>query len=713
MAFDKQLATQADDFLSSGSIGHEDYHQEQQNLCARCASLDIDRILSKGAPESAFSDGVIFTLGIENQPASVSCAFCQLLAAASPLRYGEGGLALCSLSRRGRVASSRDEGDPVILGVRAEVYLRRNMSAEDIEDTLGETGYICSVHPPTEYSIGARLIEPKSIDYCVLRNWLSICRSHHESHCGNRRSPSVTFLRLIDCETRKIELATGSNVYVALSYVWGNSASRDQSAAEDFSGGGFLPGTLPRTIEDAITVTKELRFRYLWIDRYCIAQGNEAEKHSQIRQMDLIYSNAEVTLVAAAGQDPNFGLPGVSLTPRAHQLRAEVGKHTLAFLWSDPKNIIEKSVWISRAWTYQEALCSRRLIIFTEQQTYYECSVMNLCETINSDNERQLDLGMRWGPRRNMFLKIKVGREPWDVLAKIAEYSARTITFEKDTLDAILGVLRTFEHSKFPIYHYWGVPVLPPYGMDSDRDLHPINRSLAEGFLAGLCWQPMSSGRRRPEFPSWSWTGWSCLVHRSSKEYDVGLRLGPDLPIELSVQLDDGRRLRWETMWNGFRQHEQGFGDLARRICIDAWTIDIKIKFFSAEDKVLPRRMSGLPASNWAFFEDQGNNVAYSRGWLLQEAEEGSDFPSSLQNQSCVGIILGGTKNHGRDKHNKLKVFVLVVKDVGGEYERVGHLDLSPTSLTVIVNPFDGTYTTTHCFHLWLSRKKRQTLTIR
>jgi hypothetical protein len=39
-----------------------------------------------------------------------------------------------------------------------------------------------------------------------------------------------------------------------------------------------LPTKLPRTIEDAITVTQKLDFRYLWVDRYCINQQPDEEQ---------------------------------------------------------------------------------------------------------------------------------------------------------------------------------------------------------------------------------------------------------------------------------------------------------------------------------------------------------------------------------------------------------------------------------------------------
>jgi hypothetical protein len=43
--------------------------------------------------------------------------------------------------------------------------------------------------------------------------------------------------------------------------------------------------------------------------------------------MDLIYNNSEVTIIAAAGQNPFYGLPGVSSRHRNPQVRAKIGKH--------------------------------------------------------------------------------------------------------------------------------------------------------------------------------------------------------------------------------------------------------------------------------------------------------------------------------------------------------------------------------------------------
>jgi hypothetical protein len=60
---------------------------------------------------------------------------------------------------------------------------------------------------------------------------------------------------------------------------------------------------------DAIEVTTALGRRYLWVDHYCIDQEDAVKKGKQIQQMRRIFEKADITFVAAAGEDANYGLP--------------------------------------------------------------------------------------------------------------------------------------------------------------------------------------------------------------------------------------------------------------------------------------------------------------------------------------------------------------------------------------------------------------------
>ncbi|KAF2027369.1 hypothetical protein EK21DRAFT_42077, partial [Setomelanomma holmii] len=134
-----------------------------------------------------------------------------------------------------------------------------------------------------------------------------------------------------------------------------------------------LPPTLPRTIEDAITVTKLLGHSYLWVDGFCIDQSDLEHCKHQIGLKDRIYSGAQLTIVAAAGDNKAFGLPGLNGTKRRHDEPIRVDDFTLFTHGTCPSRAILKSKWFTRAWTFQEAVLSKRLLVFIESQASLYC----------------------------------------------------------------------------------------------------------------------------------------------------------------------------------------------------------------------------------------------------------------------------------------------------------------------------------------------------
>ncbi|KAI1195510.1 heterokaryon incompatibility protein-domain-containing protein [Nemania serpens] len=118
-------------------------------------------------------------------------------------------------------------------------------------------------------------------------------------------------LQLIDCTTRLVRPAADGDRYVALSYVWGEFNAPSNCNTQHVFSSRKLPVALPKVIDDAISVTRNLGYSFLWVDKYCIDQDDANSKHDQIRQMDLIYERAELTIISACG-DENDSLAGVS-----------------------------------------------------------------------------------------------------------------------------------------------------------------------------------------------------------------------------------------------------------------------------------------------------------------------------------------------------------------------------------------------------------------
>lgn len=191
-------------------------------------------------------------------------------------------------------------------------------------------------------------LSPVSVNYNTITKWIQLCRQGHVPRCNPSSSPLPEGFQLIDCKTRKVVKADTMSTtpeYIALSYLWGRSSWFTLSKSNNFSN----ISKLPQVIEDAISVTLGIGFRFLWVDRYCIPEDSHASKMAQIYSMDAIYSRAQATVIAAVGKDPSVGLPGVG-AKRFSQPTAQAQDRTFIWSMSPCSDLIEISLWNSRGW---------------------------------------------------------------------------------------------------------------------------------------------------------------------------------------------------------------------------------------------------------------------------------------------------------------------------------------------------------------------------
>lgn len=142
--------------------------------------------------------------------------------------------------------------------------------------------------------------------------------------------------------------------------------------------------TAPRTIREAMDLTHQLKFRYLWVNALCIVQEPPGFDEHQVRAMHAIYHFSEITIVAAAGSDANTGLPGFGAhsRPAATQDRTrEPDKLDRDWFRPSFRTVIPASTWSSRGWTLQEQLLSVRCLFITKHQIYFKCR----CSTIEEE----------------------------------------------------------------------------------------------------------------------------------------------------------------------------------------------------------------------------------------------------------------------------------------------------------------------------------------
>ena len=385
-------------------------------------------------------------------------------------------------------------------------------------------GVICPVVSSarkTSPRVGTRRLLPDRIDYQLLRSWHEFCAQHHRKLCANNSKEYPEMLKVVDCRTRRIIGAPSNCSYVALSYVWGKqqstTVSSSVSSGKNTGHRTLSSDTIPSVISDAMIVTLKLGWQYLWVDRYCIDQNDE-EKHFQINQMDKVYMCAVITIIAAAGDSANYGLPGVSNTLRRAQPCAVVRGQLLASTMRSSEAAIGSSRWATRGWTYQEAALSKNLLVFTDDQIFFECKGMSCSESHSIPlallHGKKLENGCRSSIPRGVWSPYP-GRKQGDDMFKFWDqvylFTARELSYETDSLNAFMGVANYYKNGQgsqsSPFYTHLGLPL-----GDTEQP-----SSYGRQFVISLLWRHMGDQvfpKRRRAFPSFSWAGWEGVVYR-------------------------------------------------------------------------------------------------------------------------------------------------------------------------------------------------------
>ncbi|KAF3074217.1 hypothetical protein CFAM422_003781 [Trichoderma lentiforme] len=393
----------------------------------------------------------------------------------------------------------------------------------------GELGYVVCFPPGSvEQGLFRPQPIPNRLDYLKARSWINDCRENHSHEC-NSVHPIIPNMRLIDCHNSEIVMADSTMQWVALSYVWGSQSRMNDtyiSAGVVYNSPSLncrLPSSISNTVKDAILVTTQLGFRYLWIDRYCINQQDSVDKALQIKFMDQIYRGAQVAIIAAAGDDENYGLPGVSDRARTKQEILRLDNCTILTTSPEPVSYVrKKSQWWTRGWTFQEGLLSRRRLIFTEYQMFFECNTTSWMEASGGIEHVSMPREIDWpkcraspslfryllpGPpnwRMSMNAELRLQHRYTDWFTAVMLYTNRNLSFDTDSLDAFTGIARLMQRASPPIFHISGLPIV----------ISPENEGapLFDMYLfASLCWyhSGRSTTRRRLCLPSWTWAGWA------------------------------------------------------------------------------------------------------------------------------------------------------------------------------------------------------------
>lgn len=119
----------------------------------------------------------------------------------------------------------------------------------------------------------------------TVNSWIHTCVSEHKE-CVPLTSGRFLPTRLLDLKGPAISLIDSKGLipsnaeYVALSYCWGTTmpeTGKTTKETESERRKEIMLHLLPRTLREAVYVTRLLKIPYLWVDALCIIQGDRED----------------------------------------------------------------------------------------------------------------------------------------------------------------------------------------------------------------------------------------------------------------------------------------------------------------------------------------------------------------------------------------------------------------------------------------------------
>ena len=326
------------------------------------------------------------------------------------------------------------------------------------------------------------------------------CEKHHTSCHGvaGRADPFPVYL--IDTMRLCIIASTTSFKYFAFSYVWGEASQvllTRENVDTWMQPGGLRQvwHSISRVIREAIQLISEVDLydtRYLWVDSLCILSNDQEHKHTQISQMDAIYGQAVMIIVALAAFNASSSLFDASdisagLGP---VLREVEHRKNVEFIpdFRLSGTVIEEAdkpgyVYRTRGWTFQEEQISRRLLYCTESGFIFRCRLHEWSPAHIWNDETAENFPSRSMERFNALTR-------WSSL--VEAYTSRNLKYQSDALRAFTGIAESLQR---------------PRPSQNSSPLTILCGICFDLFPSSLLWIPLQfkDSNQRYAFPTWSW----------------------------------------------------------------------------------------------------------------------------------------------------------------------------------------------------------------
>ncbi|KFX98256.1 hypothetical protein V490_02406 [Pseudogymnoascus sp. VKM F-3557] len=408
------------------------------------------------------------------------------------------------------------------------------------------------------YRIGRYDISPdlgSDANFKLATSWLSVCHQNHQETCVPIE-PTTLPDRVLDVadfrgskDLRLLETGGIKDLYLTLSHSWGDPAGVLKTTTQNLH--QMLEriefSAMPNTFQDAVTITRKLGYRYLWVDSLCILQDSREDWEVASAKMGDIYKGSALTIAAATSTSSSGNLihvyeqAPVTILHNALRIDANSDSHRpLSIRRKDRHedqllNGTVESQLATRGWTLQERYLSERILHYGKRQLYWECRGHICAADGDEPGEYDEDLFRRWhyGPRDNQNSttnsttanitpsKYRELCSTWYSI--LAQYSKRNLSVASDKLPALSGVAAQFAR------------------MTGDRYVHGLwERDLLYGLL-WRCKEPKSSRRPREyRAPTWSWAA-----------LDADIDLGSSFKDAVPGTLHDAEVIEWDVRLAG------------------------------------------------------------------------------------------------------------------------------------------------------------------
>jgi Heterokaryon incompatibility protein (HET) len=370
-----------------------------------------------------------------------------------------------------------------------------------------------------------------------------ICQAAYHSY--NQASPLPK--RVLDLSSNTIRLIeTRGQIghYIALSHSWGKQqllVTTRETYAERMR--GISLQSLPPTFRDAISITRGLGIRFIWIDSLCIIQGDKLDWQQQSAVMADIYAGCYLNIATTRSSGGFQGCLGPRWTStdslawaaefedavssssdepserisriRKHEVRSfdvnidDINIRIRLALKSSHESLqtprwiqkhIDTAPLLQRGWVYQERFLSPRTVHIHSNELLWVCKEAELCECATVDG--LTPGGDGWGASKDRIGNLGALKHDSQALhglwrTIVEDYCLLDLTFETDRLPALSGLASRFQE----------------YLPTDDRYLAGLWESdLARDLLweSGGATETNGPNRQRTsQAPSWSWASLS------------------------------------------------------------------------------------------------------------------------------------------------------------------------------------------------------------